>query len=90
MEKGVKHSFRSDKGCVFEEVSGTHYVDDSYYDDGAILNNSNRKTEMTFWADWLYGEMLETSNANGGLFPLFNIPSQPLIDNRSATDEDDS
>jgi N-acetylneuraminate synthase len=56
VERGVKHSFRSEKGCIFEEVSGTHYVDDSYYDDADILKNLNRKTEMTFWADWLYDE----------------------------------
>ena len=58
VERGVKHSFRSDKGCIFEEVSGTHFVDDSYYDDAQILKNTNRKTEMTFWADWLYDEAL--------------------------------
>ncbi len=53
VEKGVKHSFRSENGSIFEEVSSTHYLDDSYYDDPAILKNKNRKTEMTFWADWL-------------------------------------
>ena len=54
VEKGVKHSFRSEKGTIFEEVSSTHFVDDSYYDDTEILKNANRKTEMTFWTDWLY------------------------------------
>ena len=54
VEKGVKHSFRSEKGTIFEEISSTHYPDDSYYDDQDILKNKNRKTEMTFWADWLY------------------------------------
>ncbi len=53
VEKDVKHSFRSERGTIFEEVSSTHYPDDSYYDDGDILKNVNRKTEMTFWADWL-------------------------------------
>ena len=55
VEQGVKHSFRSEAGAIFEEVSSTHYPDDSYYDDLEILKNKNRKTEMTFWADWLYG-----------------------------------
>lgn len=54
VEKGVKHSFRSEKGTIFEEISSTHYPDDSYYDDQDILKNKNRKTEMTFWTDWLY------------------------------------
>ena len=26
----------------------------SYYDDHEILKNKNRKTEMTFWTDWLH------------------------------------
>ncbi|MCK4823656.1 cupin domain-containing protein, partial [bacterium] len=54
VEKGVKHSFRSENGTIFEEISSTHYPDDSYYDDQEILKNKNRKTEMTFWTDWLY------------------------------------
>lgn len=54
VEKGVKHNFRSETGTIFEEVSSTHYRDDSFYDDPEILKNENRKTEMTFWTDWLY------------------------------------
>ena len=57
VERGVKHSFCSKNGTIFEEVSSTHYPDDSYYDDQEILNNKNRKTEMTFWADWFYGPL---------------------------------
>lgn len=53
IERNVKHSFRSKGGAVFEEVSTTHFVGDSYYDDPKILANKNRKTAMTFWADWL-------------------------------------
>ncbi|HAH30712.1 MAG TPA: spore coat protein [Elusimicrobia bacterium] len=52
VERGVKHSFRSDSGAIFEEVSTTHYKDDSYYDDVQIMENKNRKTEITFWSDW--------------------------------------
>lgn len=33
VERGVRHSFSSKEGCVFEEISTTHYADDSYYDD---------------------------------------------------------
>lgn len=54
VERGVTHSFRSEKGAIFEEVSSTHYADDSFYDDTGILENKNRKTEMTFWTDWLH------------------------------------
>lgn len=31
--RGLDHSFRSDEGCVFEEISSTHKADDSYYAD---------------------------------------------------------
>ncbi|MBU4300078.1 N-acetylneuraminate synthase family protein [archaeon] len=53
VERGVKHSFRSKNGVVFEEVSTTHYKNDSFYEDAQITQNKNRKTEMTFWSDWL-------------------------------------
>lgn len=53
VERGVKHSFRSEEGVIFEEVSTTHFPNDSFYDDQDILKNMNRKTEMTFWTDWL-------------------------------------
>ena len=53
VERGVKHSFSSKSGAVFEEISTTHYINDSYYDDAQIIKNKNRKTEMTFWSDWL-------------------------------------
>jgi sialic acid synthase SpsE/mannose-6-phosphate isomerase-like protein (cupin superfamily) len=53
IERGSKHGFGSKNGVVFEEISTTHFTDDSHYDDEKILKNKNRKTEMTFWADWL-------------------------------------
>lgn len=53
IERGMKHSFSSQNGVIFEEISTTHFVDDSHYDDKQIINNKNRKTEMTFWSDWL-------------------------------------
>jgi len=36
-------------GCVFEEISSTHYADDSYYTDPAIAANTSRKTHLTHW-----------------------------------------
>ena len=31
VERGVDHAFRSEIGCVFEEISTTHYINDSFY-----------------------------------------------------------
>lgn len=53
VERGMKHSFSSEGGAIFEEISTTHYKDDSFYDDENVTNNKNRKTALTFWADWL-------------------------------------
>jgi quercetin dioxygenase-like cupin family protein len=53
VEREARHSFSSKNGAVFEEISTTHYKNDSFYDDPRITANKNRKTEMTFWSDWL-------------------------------------
>ena len=44
-----KHSFSSEDGCVIEEVSSTHFPDDSFYTDEAINKNPNRKTIISYW-----------------------------------------
>lgn len=49
VERGVRHSFRSDSGVVFEEISSTHIADDSFYTDPAINANPQRKTHLTYW-----------------------------------------
>ncbi len=51
IERLVKHSFSSAKGCIFEEISTTHIVDDSYYDDEYIskLDVMERKTILENW-----------------------------------------
>jgi sialic acid synthase SpsE/quercetin dioxygenase-like cupin family protein len=54
VERGVKHSFRSNEGCIFEEVSTTHVIGDSYYTDNNILKNTDRKTTLTYWKAWLH------------------------------------
>ncbi|MDD5012076.1 MAG: N-acetylneuraminate synthase family protein [Candidatus Nanoarchaeia archaeon] len=59
VERKVNHSFSSEKGCIFEEVSTTHYNNDSFYENEEVRNNKNRKTHMTFWADWLSGKTIE-------------------------------
>jgi len=49
IEPGVNHRFTTTNGCVIEEVSSTHYVDDSFYTDLSIHQNRDRKTFVTHW-----------------------------------------
>jgi sialic acid synthase SpsE/mannose-6-phosphate isomerase-like protein (cupin superfamily) len=51
IERGVRHSFRTDSGVVLEEISSTHLANDSYYTDPSIMNNPYRKTLLTYWMD---------------------------------------
>ena len=48
---GVWHSFWTDTGCVFEEISTTHHNHDSIYRDSAIndLPREERKTKVDHW-----------------------------------------
>ena len=52
VEREDRHAFTSEKGCVFEEISTTHILNDSYYEDDEIINNKKRKTVMPF----MFGE----------------------------------
>ena len=47
--RGVRHRFYTEHGVVFEEISSTHYKDDSYYTDPAIMANRQRKTALRYW-----------------------------------------
>lgn len=49
IKRAVLHSFSSKKGSIFEEISTTHYIDDSFYEDLAIMKNKDRKTYLTYW-----------------------------------------
>ena len=49
VERGVHHAFESTTGAVFEEISSTHEVDDSFYTDTEIGKNPNRKTFLSYW-----------------------------------------
>jgi N-acetylneuraminate synthase len=51
IERGMKHVFASRTGAVIEEISSTHFKDDSYYTDPAVVGNPNRKTQLTYWLD---------------------------------------
>ena len=66
VQPGVWHNFETDNGCIFEEVSTTHYNNDSYYKDKKINNmsRSDRKTIVDHW----------------GRFQTVNSDSIPSID----------
>lgn len=49
IEPGVRHAFVSSTGAVIEEISSTHFVNDSFYTDESINNNKARKTLLTYW-----------------------------------------
>lgn len=51
VQRGVWHRFWSDVGCIVEEVSTTHYNDDSTYNDRRIneMPRSERKTVVKNW-----------------------------------------
>ncbi|HYA42702.1 MAG TPA: N-acetylneuraminate synthase family protein [Syntrophobacteraceae bacterium] len=51
VERGVHHYFGTHNGAIIEEISSTHYADDSFYLDPAIMANGNRKTLLTYWFD---------------------------------------
>jgi N-acetylneuraminate synthase len=51
VQPGVWHSFWTHTGVIVEEVSTTHYDDDSFYEDKRInrLKQSERKTRVDNW-----------------------------------------
>lgn len=56
VERGVTHAFNSSTGTIFEELSTTHFTDDSYYAEPAIMANQQRKTQLIFRSDWVAKE----------------------------------
>lgn len=53
IERQKIHGFSSCQGAVLEEISTTHYKNDSVYIDQKIPSVEQRKTLMTFYLDWL-------------------------------------
>ena len=53
VERDSTHAFSTQDGVVFEELSTTHYPDDSFYDDDRVQMNPKRKTPLLFRAQWL-------------------------------------
>lgn len=45
IERGVNHAFSSENGCVFEEISTTHFANDSFYQNADSFT-SPRKTKV--------------------------------------------
>ena len=63
---GVWHQFKSENGCVFEEISTTAYVADSYYRDKKItqLTSKQRKTKVDHWGRFVIDKQLRGSSLN--------------------------
>ena len=49
--RGVRHDFMTRRGVIFEEISSTHFPDDSFYTDPVVMQNDRRKTLLTYWMD---------------------------------------
>ncbi len=49
IEPNQIHEFSTKNSCVIEEISSTHFNDDSYYIDKEINNSLHRKTFVTFF-----------------------------------------
>lgn len=56
IQRGMRHAFWTDTGAVFEEVSTTHYNDDSIYQDQKIssLPRAARKTRLDNWGRYQF------------------------------------
>jgi sialic acid synthase SpsE/mannose-6-phosphate isomerase-like protein (cupin superfamily) len=55
VEPNSWHKFHSLDGCIFEEVSSTHFNDDSFYEDPNIakMTREERKTNVDNWKSYL-------------------------------------
>ena len=62
VQPGVWHNFGTENGCIFEEVSTTHYNDDSFYKDKKIndMKRSDRKTMVTHWGRFEIDDKVDT------------------------------
>ena len=68
VQPGVWHRFWTEKGVVFEEISTTHYNDDSYYRDKSITKapRSKRKTVVDHWGRYQLDNLVQRiRQANG-------------------------
>jgi len=51
VHRGVRHALTTQAGAVIEEISSTHYGNDSYYTDEKISKNPKRKSILAYWMD---------------------------------------
>ena len=58
VQPGVWHEFWSKEGCIIEEVSSTHYNNDSVYKD-AKINKQSRSERKTIVKNWGRFELVE-------------------------------
>ena len=60
VQRGVWHSFKTQTGCIFEEISTTHVIGDSYYKDKNIKKSKyeDRKTITDHWGRFELDEKL--------------------------------
>lgn len=58
VRRGERHKFQTKNGAIFEEISTTHYNNDSFYTNEQIvrLPRHVRKTEVIHWRKRLYPE----------------------------------
>jgi quercetin dioxygenase-like cupin family protein len=65
---GVWHRFWSEEGCVFEEISTTHFANDSVYRDDAInrLTTAQRKTVVDHWGRFQISDQLREAKVPVG------------------------
>lgn len=64
---GVWHSFGTQNGVVFEEISTTAHKEDSYYKDPNVskLSSAQRKTKVDHWGRFQINEQLRKANITG-------------------------
>jgi quercetin dioxygenase-like cupin family protein len=53
VNRGTVHSFKTSHGVIIEEIATTYLPGDSVYEDDSINKNPNRKTQMTFWPQYI-------------------------------------
>jgi N-acetylneuraminate synthase len=61
VQPGMWHSFWTETGCIFEEISTKHFNDDSFYKDKKInaMSRSERKTIVNHWGRYELPESLQ-------------------------------